>query len=217
MTDQPTPPTQSPGSYASVAEPVKTGLAVVTLVLGILGVTFCAPLGIVAIVTGIIALKRISKEPRRYGGRGMAIAGLTCGCVSPVMMLLLVSILLPSLSRARELSKRLVCASNMKGIGTTLMIYANDHPGQGVPTLDYLVAQGEITAKQLICPSSGVNTTNYVVVTNTEGVVDNRTPFMYEPLSNHGDEGSNILFADGHVTFVRVPEYEDLMKAVSPN
>ncbi len=40
---------------------------------------------------------------------------------------LLISILLPSLSRARELSKRLVCASNVKGIGTTGKIYANDH------------------------------------------------------------------------------------------
>ncbi len=40
---------------------------------------------------------------------------------------LLISILLPSLSRARELSKRLVCASNIKGIGTSCKIYANDN------------------------------------------------------------------------------------------
>lgn len=40
---------------------------------------------------------------------------------------LLISILLPSLSRARELSKRLVCASNVKGIGTTGKIYANEN------------------------------------------------------------------------------------------
>ncbi len=40
---------------------------------------------------------------------------------------LLISILLPSLSRARELSKRLVCQSNIKGIGTTCKIYSNDH------------------------------------------------------------------------------------------
>jgi prepilin-type N-terminal cleavage/methylation domain-containing protein/prepilin-type processing-associated H-X9-DG protein len=40
---------------------------------------------------------------------------------------LLISILLPSLSRARELSKRLVCASNAKGIGTSAKIYSNDN------------------------------------------------------------------------------------------
>ena len=40
---------------------------------------------------------------------------------------LLISILLPSLSRARELSKRLVCGSNTKGIGTSAKIYANEN------------------------------------------------------------------------------------------
>jgi prepilin-type N-terminal cleavage/methylation domain-containing protein/prepilin-type processing-associated H-X9-DG protein len=40
---------------------------------------------------------------------------------------LLISILLPSLSRARELSKRLVCSSSAKGIGTSAKIYANDN------------------------------------------------------------------------------------------
>jgi prepilin-type N-terminal cleavage/methylation domain-containing protein/prepilin-type processing-associated H-X9-DG protein len=40
---------------------------------------------------------------------------------------LLISILLPSLSRARELSKRLVCASNIKGVGTSCKIYANEN------------------------------------------------------------------------------------------
>ncbi len=40
---------------------------------------------------------------------------------------LLISILLPSLSRARELSKRLVCGANLKGLGTSCKIYANDY------------------------------------------------------------------------------------------
>jgi hypothetical protein len=39
---------------------------------------------------------------------------------------LLISIL-PSLSRARELSKRLVCAANAKGIGTSCKIYSNEN------------------------------------------------------------------------------------------
>ncbi len=41
---------------------------------------------------------------------------------------LLISILLPSLSRARELSKRTVCASNLRGIGQAMYIYAQDDP-----------------------------------------------------------------------------------------
>jgi prepilin-type N-terminal cleavage/methylation domain-containing protein len=43
---------------------------------------------------------------------------------------LLISILLPSLSRARELSKRLVCGANVKGMGTAFKIYANENEEQ---------------------------------------------------------------------------------------
>jgi prepilin-type N-terminal cleavage/methylation domain-containing protein len=39
---------------------------------------------------------------------------------------LLISILLPSLSRARELSKRTVCSANQRGIGQAMYIYAQD-------------------------------------------------------------------------------------------
>lgn len=40
---------------------------------------------------------------------------------------LLISILLPSLSRARELAKRAVCSANLRGIGQSEHIYANDN------------------------------------------------------------------------------------------
>lgn len=66
---------------------------------------------------------------------------------------LLISILLPSLSRARELSKRLVCASNIKGVGTSGKIYANDNSEKwmipafkqgaiGGPGIDYTCDDG---------------------------------------------------------------------------
>ncbi len=47
---------------------------------------------------------------------------------------LLISILLPSLSRARELSKRTVCSANLRGIGQAMYIYAQDDP-QVFPTV----------------------------------------------------------------------------------
>jgi len=40
---------------------------------------------------------------------------------------LLLSILLPSLSRARESAKRAVCASNLRGLMQAVYLYANDH------------------------------------------------------------------------------------------
>jgi prepilin-type N-terminal cleavage/methylation domain-containing protein/prepilin-type processing-associated H-X9-DG protein len=44
---------------------------------------------------------------------------------------LLISILLPSLARARELSRRAVCSANVRGIGQACKIYANDYVDEG--------------------------------------------------------------------------------------
>ena len=42
---------------------------------------------------------------------------------------LLISILLPSLNRARETANRVKCASNLRQIGQALLLYSNDNKG----------------------------------------------------------------------------------------
>ena len=61
---------------------------------------------------------------------------------------------------------------------------------------------------RLICPSSGLQHSNYMIVRPTPPI-DNRTVVVYEPKSNHGD-GGNFLFADGHASFINGKQY-DLM------
>ena len=58
---------------------------------------------------------------------------------------LLISILLPSLSRARELSKRTVCSANLRGIGQAMYIYAQDDP-QVFPVIGQRNTQGFVRA-----------------------------------------------------------------------
>ncbi len=103
-----TPPTM-PGlgqtaGYAVFGEKPRTGMAVTALVLGIVGLTVCMPLGIVGLILGIIATVRAGREPQRYGGKGMAIAGICTGSASILWMFIaipmLIAILLPSLSMA---------------------------------------------------------------------------------------------------------------------
>jgi hypothetical protein len=86
----PTTPLPMPGSQPQKANP----LAITGLVLGILalpGACCCygIPFNIPGIVVSIIALSQIKKEPDRYTGRGMALAGLILSIVGIVLAIAL--------------------------------------------------------------------------------------------------------------------------------
>jgi prepilin-type N-terminal cleavage/methylation domain-containing protein/prepilin-type processing-associated H-X9-DG protein len=77
---------------------------------------------------------------------------------------LLISILLPSLARARELSRRAVCSANVRGIGQACKIYANDYVDEGefwpiapAATNAFLGLVGSDQAGRLL-PSTTANT-----------------------------------------------------------
>jgi type IV pilus assembly protein PilA len=93
----PPPPTQP-----------RQGLAIASLVIGILSLPSMGCLGVGAvlgIVLGIIALKRAGSSPREYGGRGFAIGGIVTSALSLVVAIPIVGIVaaiaIPSLLRAR--------------------------------------------------------------------------------------------------------------------
>ena len=84
-------------------------------------------------------------------------------------------------------------------------------------TLNDLVDRGDITRAQLLCPSNESGAANYVLVSPPDDPSDPpppRTVMIYEPKSNHGDEGGNILYTDGFVEFVKAPEYDDLIAGI---
>jgi prepilin-type processing-associated H-X9-DG protein len=123
-----TPPTEAIfAAYAPPPQDARNGLAIAALALGILGVVTCFPLfGVLGLIFGIIAVVRANALPL-HQGRGMAIAGICCGGVSVLMLPLMIAILLPSLSRVHWSTKRAVCASNLRGIGMGMKVYANDN------------------------------------------------------------------------------------------
>lgn len=104
---------------------VKTsGMAIAALVLGILSFFTLGLTAIPALVFGIISLVVIEKSGGRITGRGFAITGI----VAPVLGVLpLMGILLPALARTRQVAFRMVCATNLSGLGKAMLIYANDY------------------------------------------------------------------------------------------
>ena len=157
-------PRMSPPTVGQMLPPADTGhkgWATTALVCGIL--SFCLPpLGLIAITCGIVALVKVSNRPSEYGGKGLAIAGITTGGIGMVMIVfwaVVVAIMLPSLVRARDQAKRSVCQSNLRGIAAGCVTYASENgeswpmsvppsQKQGEPTLvDYTAAIGSYRGK----------------------------------------------------------------------
>jgi hypothetical protein len=120
----PPPPTGS-------AAPQK-GLAVTSLVLGILSCLTCFLTGIPAIICGHVAQSRARRAPEQYGGSGMAITGLVLGYVSLVLcvpVIILSAMLLPALSKAKDKAQSISCINNMKQVGLAFRTFAIDNDG----------------------------------------------------------------------------------------
>ena len=91
----------------------RTGWARAALALGIAG--FVLPLvGLAGALCGTIALLQIANRPDIYAGRRLAIKGIILGIAGTII----IALAIPSLIRQRELSRRRICAANLKGMGT---------------------------------------------------------------------------------------------------
>jgi hypothetical protein len=103
----------------TAAQKQVAGIAVASLVLGILGLIMIGPLGsIPAVICGHMGISRIRKNPEALSGDGMAIAGLVMGYMQIGFMVLIVPMLaaiaIPSFVKARETSQRMACINNMR-------------------------------------------------------------------------------------------------------
>lgn len=207
-----------PLGYAPPPPPPSKGMAIASLVLGISGMVVCPPVGLIGLILGIIALMNANKKSGTHGGRGLAIAGISTGAISLLFIpVLLVSILLPSLSRARELAKRAVCMANLRGIGQGLHIYANDNGDWFPPDLQTLVAEGLTTPKGLICPSSGTapgGSSDYIYVPGLTSAAKPDWIVAFDTAANHNGEGGAVLRVDGSAIFLREPQFSAELKRV---
>jgi hypothetical protein len=101
-------------------------MAIASLVLGICGILTCGATALVGLILGIVALLKIGGSEGRLQGKGLAIGGIV---TSSIMLLLvpLTAILIPALSRGRQVTSTGACANNLRNLGYACLAYANDN------------------------------------------------------------------------------------------
>jgi prepilin-type N-terminal cleavage/methylation domain-containing protein/prepilin-type processing-associated H-X9-DG protein len=99
---------------------------------------------------------------------------------------LLISILLPSLNRARETANRVKCASNLKQLGTALLMYANEQRNQGFPRTPQAALSSNLVTWGTIRSGTGAaSAASLVAATNTSTADPFGTAATnYSPLAN---------------------------------
>lgn len=93
------------------------GVAVASMILGILGLACIGPFGAIpAVICGHIGWSKIRKSSGTLKGEGFAIAGMVTGYISIAMLPLLAAIAIPAFVKARDTAMRNVCINNMRMI-----------------------------------------------------------------------------------------------------
>ena len=208
-----------------------SGLAIASLVLAILSPFTCFITAIPAVIMGIVVLVKISHSRGQLKGTGLAITGIALPVLLVPVFALLMGILFPALARTRQIAFRVVCGTNMSGLGRAMLIYANDYDDE-FPTsskwCDLLIEHAEVTPAMFRCKGALEGPCNYAMNKNVWNFSKRDTPpdmvvlFETHPgwnqvggpemltTDNHQGEGCNVLFADNSVRFIKTRDIDKL-------
>ncbi len=149
------------------AQKQTAGIAVTSMVLGILGMLCFGPLcSIPAVICGHMAKSKIKQNRDALSGDGMALAGLILGYVQIGLMVIMIplwiAIMLPALAKAKGTAQVAMCVGNMNRIESAKEMVAMQHrydDGATIPEeklVEYL--PGGLSG--LTCPEAGTYTVN---------------------------------------------------------
>jgi prepilin-type processing-associated H-X9-DG protein len=212
-----------------------SGLAITSLVLGILGFVTCGITAIPGLILGLVGLAKINRSGGRLGGTGLAIGGI---CVSGVMLLFIpifAAMLLPALNQARGKAHAAVCIANLRQLHVVMAIYADANRNRMPDAANWCDALklAEADEKSFRCPAAALEKCSYgfnqalsgrqweeypdaVVLFETDGgwnVAGDRSRMLPKP--RHAG-GFGILFGDGRVEVVPEHRVADLQWNPSP-
>ena len=210
------------------AVPTKTsGLAVTSLVLGVLGLFTCGITALVGLILGIIAMIKVSNSRGALRGGGTALAGIIVSGIFLLMIPIFAAMLLPALAAAKQKAQEINCISNEKQLALAVRIYSNENTNHFPPAVMWCDAiKTSIGAKTVFkCPAANSASRcdyafNAKLDSMDENKVDPQTVMIFESDAGWNASGGRelmisrarhehgrvfiVAFADGSVR--EVPE-----------
>jgi len=154
----------NPPPAVPVPQSKTSGLAIASLVLGILAVVLTliciGPLfAIPAIICGHLACSRIKRSGGALGGKGLAIAGFVTGYASLALLVLMLPLAIPNFVKARNVAQANGCIYNLRQIDSAKQqwVSASGKAADAIPTaqdLAPLMKKGVMPG----CPAGGTYT-----------------------------------------------------------
>ena len=125
MENSPLP--QGPAATMTTAPTKTSGMAIASLVCGILALCIAVP-GLLGVIFGILALRQINRSGGAIGGTGLAIGGLVTSAIGVLIVGLVgASMMLPALARAKAKANRIKCVNNLSSIGRGTLGFSQEN------------------------------------------------------------------------------------------
>lgn len=178
----------------------------------------CWPLSAVAgiglMLLGAVFFSVVERSAKQIHKRKFILSGILLSGMGAVT--LCSSVLSWTTTTHCRVSPRTACAQNMRAVGIGLYLCAQDEADGAFPDDIFKpVTENQITYQTLFCPNDKSGNVSYRYIPGY-GVNSNPNQIiMYEDPSNHGGEGGNVLYQDGHVSFVKSPKLEQLIDAIT--
>jgi hypothetical protein len=221
-----------PLSTAAPVAPAKmSGMAVASLVLGILGVFTCGITALFGLIFGIIAMVKVKNSSGRLGGNGIALAGTIVSGIFLVMIPFYAALMLPALAAAKQKAQVINCVSNLKQLALGVRIYSGDNKDQLPPAATWCDAIRTYVGsdKPFQCPA-GKSSTRCSYAFNAklggmdESKINPQTVMIFESDGGWNVNGGSelmiskprhtrvfvVVFADGSVQQVRESQLNTL-------
>ncbi|HEY0003169.1 MAG TPA: DUF4190 domain-containing protein [Pyrinomonadaceae bacterium] len=136
------------GFYAQPPMHKSSGLAIASMVLGILALISFGLLGMLALVgliLGIVALKKAKSHPMHFGGEGFAVAGIVTSCLAMIAFVgVVAAIAIPNLLASRRAANEGSAIGSLRTLSSAQATYQATEGNGNFGTIEQLMSAGLI-------------------------------------------------------------------------